>query len=427
MSVAPAGDGPGNRFRVDLAWNFASLAVLGASGITLNVVIGLFYDSATLGVFNQVFAAYIFFSMLASGGLNFSVLRAVAGKADDRDDCASVLLGAVVPTVALSTIVAALFWWSADALAMWLESEPVADGVRAATIGLFFFAVNKVLLSAVNGLRRMRAFAVYQALRYVLILAGLLLAVGLSVPGPLLAGVFSFGEALLFVVLAVEVSTQVAWWRGKGWRSWTWQHLRFGIRSVLSGVLLELNSRIDILMLGYFLNDSKVGVYSYAALFAEGFFQLLVVLKNNYNPILARYIGEGRLEELQNIVRRGRNRTYLALPVAGLAAMLLYPAILGVLTNKPEFLDSHAPFVILVGGILLSAGYQPFTNTLSMANLPGWHTVYMSLVVMSNIVANAVLIPLWGISGAAAATALAFVVSALLLRFMVRSLVSLKL
>lgn len=414
-----------NRFRVDLAWNFASLFVLAASGITLNVVIGRAYDSATLGVFNQVFAAFIFFSMAASGGLNFSVLRTIAEKAHDRAACAPVMFGAIVPAVALSATVALLFWWSAGPIAALLDSEPVASGIRAATPGLFFFALNKVLLAATNGLRRMRAFAVYQALRYVLILGGLLLAVALAVPGAWLAGVFTFGETVLFVVLVVEVATQVPWWRGRGWPLWSREHLRFGARSVLSGIILELNSRVDILMLGYFLNDAKVGVYSYAAMFAEGFFQLLVVLRNNYNPILARHIGEGRLQELQAIVRRGRIRTYLLMPALGVAAMLVYPWILAVLTNKPEFQDSHEPFVILVIGILLSAGYQPFASTLAMANLPGWHTLYMCVVVASNIVANAVLIPLWGMNGAAAGTALALVISALVLRLLARRLVRL--
>ncbi len=424
--MALSGDRATQRFRIDLAWNYASLMILGASGITLNVVIGLFYDSETLGVFNQVVAAYIFFSMLASGGINFSILRAIAERAGDRDACAGVLVGAVVPTVVLSAAMTTAFWFSADTIAGWLQSEAVAQGIRAVSVGLFFFAINKVLISAVNGLRRMRAFAVFQALRWLLVLFGLLMAVALSVPGPWLAGVFTFGETTLFVLLIIEVSRQLPWWRRCSWRPWVRRHLTFGGKSVLSGVLLELNSRVDILMLGYFLDDAKVGVYSYAALFAEGFFQVLVVLKNNYNPILARHIADRRLEELQQIIRRGRNRTYIALFVMGIAAVLVYPVLLDLLTNKPEFQFSEAPFSILVAGIVLAAGYLPFQNLLSMANFPAWHSLLIGLVVLFNIVANASLIPVWGINGAAVATASAFTVSALLLRIMVRSLVGLK-
>ncbi len=421
-----SGDRATDRFKVDLAWNYASLVILGASGITLNVMIGLFYDSETLGVFNQVVAAYIFFSMLASGGINFSILRSIAERAGDRDACAAVLLGAVVPTVVLSAIMTTAFWFSADTVAGWLQSPAVAQGMRMVSAGLFFFAINKVLISAVNGLRHMRAFAVFQALRWLLVLCGLLIAVALSVPGPWLAGVFTFGETTLFVLLVIEVSRQLPWWKQRGWLPWISRHLAFGVKSVLSGVLLELNSRVDILMLGYFLDDAKVGVYSYAALFAEGFFQVLVVLKNNYNPILARHIADRRLEELRQIIRTGRNRIYVALFVAGVFAILVYPLLLDLLTNKPEFRLSETPFSILVAGIVLAAGYLPFQNLLSMANFPAWHSLLISLVVLFNIVANASLIPVWGINGAAVATAAAFVVSAFLLRTMAGRLVGLK-
>ncbi|HHQ14847.1 MAG TPA: hypothetical protein ENK16_07435, partial [Chromatiales bacterium] len=397
--MAPSGDRAAQRFKVDLAWNYASLMILGASGITLNIVIGLFYDSETLGVFNQVVAAYIFFSMLASGGINFSILRAIAKQATDREACAAVLVGAVIPTIVLSGVMTAAFWFSADTIAGWLQSEAVAQGMRAVSVGLFFFAINKVLISAVNGLRRMRAFAVFQALRWLLVLLGLLMAVALSAPGPWLAGVFTFGETTLFVLLVIEVSRQLPWWRQCHWQPWVGQHLAFGVKSVLSGVLLELNSRVDILMLGYFLDDAKVGVYSYAALFAEGFFQVLVVLKNNYNPILARYIADRRLEELQQIIHRGRNRTYIALFVTGLVAVLVYPVLLDLLTNKPDFQLSKMPFSILVAGIVLAAGYLPFQNLLSMANFPAWHSLLIGLVVLFNIIANATLIPVWGING----------------------------
>lgn len=40
----------------DVGWNVASLAVMAASGLLLQVLVGLFYDPAVLGAFNQVYA-----------------------------------------------------------------------------------------------------------------------------------------------------------------------------------------------------------------------------------------------------------------------------------------------------------------------------------------------------------------------------------
>jgi hypothetical protein len=72
----------GGRFRRDVAWNVASIAVLGVSGIALNAIIARTYDAAALGVFNQVMAAYILFSQLAVGGVRER--RGEEAPGDDR-------------------------------------------------------------------------------------------------------------------------------------------------------------------------------------------------------------------------------------------------------------------------------------------------------------------------------------------------------
>ena len=73
--------------------------------------------------------------------------------------------------------------------------------------GLFCFAVNKVLLGVVNGLRRMRAFAIYTSLRYVLIAVGLVLArvVARSTPSSSPV-IWTFTEGVLLLVLLGELA-----------------------------------------------------------------------------------------------------------------------------------------------------------------------------------------------------------------------------
>jgi O-antigen/teichoic acid export membrane protein len=239
--------------------------------------------------------------------------------------------------------------------------------------------------------------------------------------------VLSFAEGVLFLVLAVEVSLSVPWWRARRWLGWARAHLAFGVKAVLSGMLLELNSRVDVLMLGLFLGDAEVGVYSFAALFAEGFYQLVVVLQNNYNPLLARLIAGGQREALEAVTRQRRAATYVLMGLAGLCLVLLFPHAVELLTGRPEYLAGRGAFIILVLGIVAGAGYLPFQGALSMAGLPGWHTLFMLLVVLSNVAGNWLLIPWLGLEGAALATALAFLFSVLLLWWMVRRLVGFRL
>ena len=75
-----------NPFRINLIWNYSSLIFLAISGIAINILISIFYSPETLGVFNQVLAGYIVFSMLGSGGINFSVLRAIQSNIKDINE-----------------------------------------------------------------------------------------------------------------------------------------------------------------------------------------------------------------------------------------------------------------------------------------------------------------------------------------------------
>lgn len=411
---------PPRTFRRDVLWNFGSLAVLGVSGIALNSLIGRLYGAAALGVFNQVWAAYVFFSQIAVGGIDLSVLKSVAESPRDRKRVFDVAIGALLPTLLLASATTACFWLARGELARLLDSESVALGIEAATPGLFFFALNKVLLAVENGLQRMRSFAVLQSCRFALILVGFWVAWRTGMEGAQLAFVFTFAEGILFVVLAVEVGRRLAWSLHAAWRPWARAHLAYGLKSFLSGVLLDLNSRVDVLMLGVFLGDAAVGIYSYAAMLAEGAFQLLVKLQNNYNPLIAQAVVTGRLGDLEAMVRKGRKWAWLLMAAVGAIAVALYPTVLRVLVDDPAFQASRLPFAVLMGGIFLAAGYMPFQQTLLMANRPGWHTGMMLAMVATNVAGNAALIPIWDLAGSAAATGLAMVVSVLILRWMVR-------
>jgi O-antigen/teichoic acid export membrane protein len=419
------------KFQQDVIWNFASLAVLGASGILLNVLIGRCYDEAALGIFNQTLAAWFLFSQLAVIGIDRSTLRAVAEHVDDRGKVTSITVAALAATAVLAALVTALYVASFGWLERWYRGSPnVGLGLSVSAPGLFFFAINKVLLAVVNGVQRMRAFAIYQSLRYLLLLVGL---AGFFVfdterkHGPRLFAVFSIGELTLFFVLAIDVSRQIDLRLVRDCRAWIEEHLRFGVKSLASGVLLEMNAYVDVFMISHFMTDKDAGVYSFASQLAQGLNQVFFVLQNVYNPILARGIALARFDELRATIRRGRLWTYAGMAVVGAIAVLVYPHALIVLTDKPGFLASWAPFNYLVLGLVLSAGYLPFAQTLLMSGHPGWHTVYMAITVIINLVGNALLIPVLGLEGSAISTAAAMLASVFLLRAMVRWRVGLKL
>jgi O-antigen/teichoic acid export membrane protein len=415
------------RLRRDVIWNLVPVVLLGVVGLGLNFAIGKWWGAAALGVFNQVTTAFFVVSVLGAGGLQYSVLRAVAEVAEHRERVSAVVVGAVVPTLALALVMTAAFVGLAPSIGSLLDSPAVATGMLWAAPGLFCFAINKVLLGVVNGLRRMRAFAVYTSLRYVLIAIGLVLAYVYGATPAQLPVIWTFTEGALLLVLLVELVSTVALTRCAGWTSWVRKHVDFGMRGVTSTLAYELNSKLDVWILGVVMSDELVGVYSLASVLAEGVMQLAVVVQNNLNPVLARALAAGDHGEVSALV--ARTRRWFVPSLAGICVIsaVLYPVIIPVLIGDATFADGAASYAILVGGIALASPYLALNQVLLMAARPGWHTIYVLLVIGLNFAGNLLLIPYLGMEGAATATAVTLVLSMVILVRIARTRAGLRL
>jgi len=412
-----------SKFGRDLAWNAAGFGVLGVSGIVVNVVIGRCFGASALGVFNQVFALYIFFSQLAVFGVHFSALKHVSQFHYDSAKVSAIVGAALFLAVCSATAWCVAGFFAADLLGSLFESDGLVVGWRLVIPGLWCFALNKVLLSVVNGLRHMRLFAVAQASRYVLMVVALVVCAVLQVDGNALAVVITVAECLLFLVLLSYVMFHVRPVTGNA-AGWLRPHIVFGAKSFLSGTMISLNSRVDIIMLGLFLSDSRVGVYSMAALVVEGIAQLTVVFRSNVNPLLARYLAGGELAGLKQAVGKTLRTFYPVMIGVCIIAALVYPLFLNFAVGGKAFNDSVLVLVILLAGLACCAGYMPFNMILLQGGRPGWHTIYMTATVAGNVGLNAIMIPLMGIFGAAGATAASFVLSIVYLRVLARKQLS---
>lgn len=407
------------KFGRDVSWNYLSLIILGASGILMNVGIARFYGPETLGVFNLVFATYLILSQVAVFGVHLSVQKHVAQHSADPARASSI----ITPGLLLTAVVAAIVCVTAFALrglyGRLFHSPDVARGLMWALPGLFCFALNKVLLAVVNGFRKMRAFAFSQALRYILLLV--LLGVGIlgGFPGTMLPAIFSGAEIGLLVWLLYYTRSIYTVAPPRVWSGWMARHAIFGSKALLGGVLIDANTKVDVLMLGYFCSARVVGIYSLAAIMIEGFCQLAVVVRVNVNPILARLAGDGLYNELRSVIRRVVKVFYMFMIPVGLAAVVAYPLFVRLLVRRPDFAESWPVFAILMAGLVIGAGYKPFDMLLVQLGCPGVHTLFICGTAGANIVLNILLIPVAGMYGAAVATGTAFILAMLFIKFLV--------
>lgn len=409
-----------NRFKRDVSWNLGSVVVLGVCGICLNVIIGRYYGPEVFGVFSLVLAVYYVLSQLAVGGFVYSALNFVADHARDKEATGAIVVSGVVVTGVLAGSICGAAFLAADSIGRFFESPDVARGILWALPGLWFFAINKVLLSSLNGLRHMRFYALCNALRFIFILAVLSLLAGLGIDGSALPVCISLGEVALLPILIAYLFANGLLNVRAPLGEWISRHLHFGLRSFFSGLLLDLNIKVDVIVLGYFLNDREVGIYSFAAMLAvEGAYQIAYAVQVNVSPILSRLKVEDRMNEAKVFVRKSILLLCPAMAAVTIVGSILFPYFAEMLTGRDSFSEGWTYFAILLTGITISSSYIPIGTILNQWGYPGWFTIFASLQVLTNVLLNFWFVPLWGAPGAAVATALAFVANVFYLKILV--------
>lgn len=410
MSTTPE---KSSKFGSDVMWNVACFGLIGVSGILLNILLVKFYDDTALGVFNQVYAVYLLLSQLAVGGIHLSVQYYTPLHSDSHKDTAAILQSALTGSFISSVVIIAAGYLCAPMIGYILDSPAVGTGIIYCVWGLLFFSWNKILIALLNGLRHMKAFAIFQLLRFIFILTALTILVYLKVSYVYSPLILAASEALLFILLVIYLAAYLRPQPLAHSRNFLLQHYRFGRKALIGNFLLDINTKVDIFILGLFQSDALVGVYSFAASIAEGFMLFPALLRNNINPVITLAFHRKNPLLLNRIITRMRKvffRLTGTLALASLAAFPMVPLVFGF----TEWKETWIVYAILISGIILTAGYQPLVLFFNQVGQPALQTWFIFLVFLSNVVFNLALVPFFSMYGSAAGTALSFLFQALL-------------
>jgi len=396
--------------QVDLLFNYASLAIVAVGGLLVNLLVGRALGEGALGVFNQAFAVYVAASQLAVGGVHIAVLRSVAQATAETEQARSVAAGLTL-SLLLGSCLCAMVLLSRNVVASLLGSPAVGAALVFVGPALVPFALNKTLLATLNGLGSMRRFAVLQAVRLLALLAVLSWIAWRRQPAEQLTLALLASELIVLALAAPSVFGRLRLRPAHVERPWLRRHLAFGVRGLLSGVFIELNTRVDVLAIGYFASDADVGRYSLAAVFAEGLYQCLVVVRNQMNPVLAKLLLAGDPLPVLSLVRKGWRYLYPGMTLTYLGGLGALYVLLEYQLRMELPGQVLACYAILGAGVLAVSGFVPFDGILLQAGRPAHYTLLTFLVAASNLLLNLLLIPSLGILGAALGTALALLLS----------------
>jgi O-antigen/teichoic acid export membrane protein len=184
-----------------------------------------------------------------------------------------------------------------------------------------------------------------------------------------------------------------------------WRETLYSLTFV--GGIQLLFGYLDILILGIFLGDTEIGIYRVAVQISILVSFSLTVLNQMLYPHFASLYTKGELKGLQRLVA---NSSLIILILAAIPAMpLIFMGgnFLEIIYGD-EYVIGTIALKILVIGQLVNAAFGSVGAILNMTGHEKDAVIGMSIAIVVNVALNFILIPVYGINGAAFSSALAF-------------------
>lgn len=382
-------------------------------GLVVAVLLARLLGPAGYGIYAFVFALISLGSLPARAGLPPLVVRETARgqRTGDWRAVHGIWRWANGVALSLSLLIAA-----GGVLGLWLGWAE-GEGLRQTLVwglGLVpLLALVAVRSASLRGLRHVLAGVFPEQVLRPALLAGALLvafmwpgvevapadAMGLTLGAALVA--FVVGAWLLHRHRPPEVAAARPQYQHGAWLAAAWP-------MALTQGFQQINRHADVLLLGLLAATVDVGVYRVAAQGALLVSLGLTALNMVVAPYAARLYVEESRHKLQKLVRRTAQAA-LAFAVPATLLFIVFGEWLLVTLFGNEFRGAYWPLLVLAVGQMVNAWFGPTGLMLTMTGHEREVTRAVAVAAVLNVVLNLLLIPPFGVMGAAIATSISLV------------------
>ncbi|WP_218079622.1 flippase [Anthocerotibacter panamensis] len=386
-------------------WLFSDRILRMIASVLVGVWIARYLGTRNFGLFSYASAFVALFSTFASLGLESIVVRDIVRYPNLKNEIlgtAFVLrfIGGVLTL--LSSVIAISLMRGNDTLAIFLVALIAASSIFQAFDTIDFWFQSQVC-SKKTLIAKNTAF--------------LFVAVGkvflIQIQAPLLVfGWLSLVETILaaiglVIVYCVDGSSPMDWCVSK---SRMRQLLRDSWPIALSGLAIMIYMRIDQLMLGHFLGDRAVGIYSAAIRISEVFYFIPTAIVSSIFPSIIEVRQRDKDEYYERLKKLFTSMVWLAIAVS--IILTIFGNSIVILLFGDSYSGSTPILLIHVWSsvfVFLGVSQGPWNVAENLTKLSLQRAIIGALI---NVGLNLILIPTLGGIGAAIATLISYSVSA---------------
>jgi len=359
------------------------------------------------GLYNLSMTVAAVASGLTLMGFTLTLVRYISLFASQRDTAklwGTLQLGVGLPTV-LSICAGIGLFALANPVAVYLFHEPrLAPLLRLGSLMIPFLALGDLAAAATRGFKTMHYTVIAQ---YVsrpvvkLILLGVFLITGLTVGKAVSAHVVSVIVASLMLVYFLNklFSLKRPW---KSARRETRRMLKFSLPLYVSYLIQTFRGNLQTVLLGALHTITGVGIFSVATqvnLIGQMFHSSVVT---SSMPVISELYGRGKRKQMERMYQTTARWTF-ALNFPLFLIILMFPGqILSIFGSS--FVDGTTALIILAWADLAKTGTGICGAVLDMTGRTRLKLVNAIIMSILMVGLNVLLIPRWGVIGAATAT-----------------------
>lgn len=405
------------KIKKGIIWNLLSYVFLGVFTLVSYVLITWKYGEDGLGAYSIVMSLFLIFGQLGVFGLQSAAMYYVPQQSDKKQ-LGQLLSSFLFVASIMGSVVGGIVYVGADWLGNCIfSSQSVAVGLKRLPMAIVFFSMNKTIASYINAQGKMVGFAILQSIRYFGIVASLGIILFLNGEYALIFYAFILSELLVFLVgiLCITRTTKIefpkVYWMKHG--------VRFGKSAMLGNVVSDINTKVDVIMLGALCGDKEVGLYSFITIIVEGLLSILYVFRNNYNPLFSTLIYQRKIDEVKEVFIKLRKKLWLLFGIFSILILVGYNFFCKMFLQE-EYMRSVLPAFIISVGCGVMAPYFVAGNLCTLKGKPAIDSLITLCTIVCNCILNYILISKYQIVGAAVATGLSYVFNSFLTGWMIR-------
>lgn len=363
------------------------------------------FGAADYGIWSQI---EVFLSLLAPliiMGLDSASIRFASGK--PNKEIRQALSSVLTYTLGCCCLVGFALWSASEPLAIsFFGGSQNASFVRLcvpALLAMMLISVSRTFLLTIGAAHLVALMRVCE---------GILLLVPLAWVLHVKSDLFHLVVGNIIVQCVICLASLLLLWYSLPLRRPDFallvRYLRFGAVIMPAGYAVWILNLSDRFFISSFLGLTELGIYS--AIYSLSY----LVISLFFNPFwvtypvqAARYYNEGRLDDLRGLYRHSTRLATLLVVPASVGLAVLGPGILALLTT-PEFLPGAKLLLIISISYTLSMYGAYFSINLGLIEKPYLTTLTLLASAGFNIALNYLLIPKWGLLGAAVSTLGAF-------------------